>query len=72
MKYETIQDAIASIESRRRVRKDLPAFQRFVYESCPQIAQLKIIHVAGTNGRTARGYPDFSGAHLTSGPHPHR
>lgn len=51
MKYETIQDAIASIESRRRVRKDLPAFQRFVYESCPQIAQLKIIHVAGTNGK---------------------
>ena len=27
MKYETIQDAIASIESRRRVRKDLPAFR---------------------------------------------
>ena len=51
MSYADVQDAIASIESRRRIRKDLPAFQRFVFSRCPKVSALKIIHIAGTNGK---------------------
>ena len=51
MRYADVQDAIASIESRRRIRKDLPAFQRFVFSRCPKVSALKIIHIAGTNGK---------------------
>ena len=87
MSYADVQDAIASIESRRRIRKDLPAFQRFVFSRCPKVSALKIIHIAGTNGKGSTlnyirsmlnaaglrvGTLTFSRARLASGPHPHR
>lgn len=51
MSYVCAKDALRSIESRRRNKKDLPAFQSFLKEVCPKAFTLPIIHVAGTNGK---------------------
>lgn len=51
MIYPNAKAALLAIEARRRIKKDLPAFQAFVREVCPAAFSLPIIHVAGTNGK---------------------
>lgn len=49
--FQDVREAVAAIECRRRNKRDLEGFRRFIQTHCPGYAQLSYIHIAGTNGK---------------------